>query len=65
MSLIDEYTLERTCTYKGETYRVRDNGAVYRQPRLQMNVWREERDKWLYVHRSASCAYNRSNSFLW
>lgn len=26
----DEYTVEVTCTYKGEKYRVRDNGAVYR-----------------------------------
>lgn len=26
----DDYTVEITCTYKGEKYRVRDNGAVYR-----------------------------------
>ena len=31
MNLIDEYIFERTCAYKGETYKVRDNGAVCRQ----------------------------------
>lgn len=26
----DDYSVEVTCTYKGETYHVRDNGAVFR-----------------------------------
>ena len=29
-SLIDIYEIEKTCEYKGETYSVRDNGAVMR-----------------------------------
>lgn len=30
---IDDFTRELTCTYKGETYSVRDNGMVKRHPR--------------------------------
>lgn len=30
ISVDEEYSVEITCTYKGETYRVRNNGAVYR-----------------------------------
>ncbi len=30
---IDDFARELTCTYKGETYSVRDNGAVRRHPR--------------------------------
>ena len=29
---IDDFARELTCTYKGETYSVRDNGAVRRHP---------------------------------
>lgn len=28
---IDDYSIEVTCVYRGRVYRVRDNGAVYRQ----------------------------------
>ena len=28
--MIDRFDREVTCTYRGETYRVRDNGAVFR-----------------------------------
>ncbi len=31
--LINVFEEERTCEYKGETYSVRDNGAVMRHPR--------------------------------
>ena len=31
--LVDIYEIEKTCIYKGETYSVRDNGAVMRHPR--------------------------------
>ena len=30
---IDDFARELTCTYKGETYSVRDNGAVRCHPR--------------------------------
>ena len=32
-ALIDQYEQERQVEYRGETYRVRDNGAVYREPK--------------------------------
>lgn len=32
-SLINIYEIEKTCSYKGETYSVRDNGAIMRHPR--------------------------------
>lgn len=45
MELIDEYTQEIECEYKGERYKVRDNGAVFRlskegkKPRKLDNTW--------------------------
>lgn len=30
--LFNDFTEERVCTYKGEKYKVRDNGAILRQP---------------------------------
>ena len=33
MKNIDDFTQEKTCVYKGETYSVRDNGAVMRHSR--------------------------------
>lgn len=56
MSLIDEYILERTCTYKEETYRVRDNGAVYRQPRPKGRL-RKDDGKWTFGEKNATNGY--------
>lgn len=28
--LLDTFQTEKTCEYRGEVYRVRDNGAIYR-----------------------------------
>lgn len=56
MSLIDDYILERTCTYKGETYKVRDNGAVYRQPRPEGRL-RKDDGKWTFGEKNATNGY--------
>lgn len=56
MNLIDEYILERTCTYKGETYRVRDNGAVYRQPRPEGKL-RKDDGKWTFGEKNKTNGY--------
>lgn len=56
MSLIDEYKLERTCTYKGEIYKVRDNGAVYRQPRSEGRL-RKDDGKWTFGEKNETNGY--------
>lgn len=56
MNLIDDYKLERTCSYKGETYRVRDNGAVYRQPRPEGRL-RKDDGKWTFGEKNATNGY--------
>ena len=56
MSLIDEYILERTCTYKGETYKVRDNGAVCRQPRSEGRL-RKNDGKWTFGEKNETNGY--------
>lgn len=56
MSLIDEYILERTCTYKEETYRVRDNGAVYRKPRPEGRL-RKDDGKWTFGEKNETNGY--------
>ena len=56
MNLIDNYLLEKTCTYKGETYRVRDNGAVYRQPRTEGRL-RKDDCKWTFGEKNATNGY--------
>ena len=33
-NLLDTYTLDLECNYKGERYSVRDNGAVLKHPRI-------------------------------
>ena len=35
--LLNEYEKELICKYKGETYTVRDNGSVLRQPKPDKN----------------------------
>ena len=56
MNLINSYILERTCTYKGETYRVRDNGAVYRQPRPEGRP-RKDDSIWTFGEKNATNGY--------
>jgi len=56
MSLIDDYILERICTYKGETYKVRDNGAVYRQPRPESRL-RKDDGKWTFGEKNTTNGY--------
>lgn len=56
MDFIDEYILERACTYKGETYRVRDNGAVYRQPRPEGRL-RKDDGKWTFGEKNTTNGY--------
>ncbi len=56
MAIIDEYTLERTCTYKGETYKVRDNGAVCRQPRPEGRL-RKDDGKWTFGDKNETNGY--------
>ena len=38
MISIDDYSVEKSCTYKNEEYLVRDNGAVLRKARLNQKV---------------------------
>ena len=47
MISIDNYREEKNCTYKGEEYLVRDNGAVLRKSRPNNKV-RKLDDKWLF-----------------
>lgn len=39
---IDDYKVEVSCEYKGETYSVRDNGAIMRHPKKA-----DEQDRWM------------------
>ena len=43
---IDEYAEERTCEYKGEQYKVRDNGAVMRLPKGTRS--RKDDNRWTF-----------------
>lgn len=56
MNLVDEYISEQTCTYKGETYMVRDNGAVYRQPRPEGRL-RKDDGKWTFGEKNETNGY--------
>lgn len=44
---INEYTREKTCVYKGRTYYVRDNGAVYRRCKDD-GLTRKNDEKWTF-----------------
>lgn len=44
---IDDFTQEKTCAYKGETYSVRDNGAVMRHSR-KVGRKRKDDDCWTF-----------------
>lgn len=47
MKNIDDFTQEKTCVYKGETYSVRDNGAVMRHSR-EVGRKRKYDDCWTF-----------------
>ena len=44
---LDRFGREVTCTYRGETYRVRDNGAVFRRRRDRARL-RPLDEKWTF-----------------
>lgn len=56
MNLIDDKILERTCTYKGESYRVRNDGSVYRQPRAGGRI-RKDDGKWTFGEKNETNGY--------
>lgn len=60
---VNEYENELVCTYKGETYSVRDNGAIMRHPkegvrkRILDNVWtfgKQDKNRGYMFHASES-----------
>lgn len=55
-NLIDNFTKEVTCLYKGETYSVRDNGAVMRHPRSDKRKRRLD-EIWTFGNRDISNGY--------
>jgi len=81
MKLVDLNIFDRevTCTYRGETYRVRDNGAVFRRRRDRARL-RPLDEKWTFgrankkrgymhvasipVHRIVATAFRSIENFL-
>ena len=55
--LLDTYTEERECDYKGRHYRVRDNGAVLRYPTDPAKP-RKGDNEWTFGR------FNKSNGYL-
>ena len=53
---INDYKEEKSCVYKGETYLVRDNGAVLRKSRLNQRR-RKIDDEWTFGKLNASTGY--------
>lgn len=56
MKLLSIFNEERTCTYKGENYKVRDNGAIYRQPRPEGRL-RKDDGRWTFGEKSETNGY--------
>lgn len=54
--MIDDFEKEMECTYKGETYSVRDNGAVLRHPRIG-NKPRPTDNVWTFGKYNAKTGY--------
>ncbi len=54
--LINEFTLEKECEYKGELYSVRDNGAVKRHSREGKKL-RKDDDIWTFGKKNDSNGY--------
>ena len=74
--IIDIFKIEKTCKYRGEVYRVRDNGAVYRlripekRKRPLDEMWHFGKpDKWKgyltfageTVHRIVATAFHKNH----
>lgn len=56
MDIIDDYTTERTCQYKDETYLVRDNGSVYRMQKSEGKL-RKDDAKWTFGIKNKTNGY--------
>lgn len=41
-SILNDYTIIKECSYKGEQYSVRDNGAVFRHERIEKRLRKED-----------------------
>lgn len=54
--LLDDYKEVKDCTYKGEAYSVRDNGAVLRHSRIGKRV-RKEDDTWTFGKANEQTGY--------
>jgi len=54
--MVNDFTKELKCTYKGEEYSVRDNGAVLRHPKDE-NKPRVTDNKWTFGKPSAKTGY--------
>jgi HNH endonuclease len=55
-SLIDIFEIEETCEYRGEIYRVRDNGAIYRLRKIDKGI-RPLDEKWSFGKPDSRRAY--------
>lgn len=55
-NLLDDYKEVKDCIYKGETYSVRDNGAVLRHSRIGKRV-RKEDDIWTFGKANEQTGY--------
>lgn len=53
---IDDYKVEVSCEYKGETYSVRDNGAIMRHPKKGGRT-RALDGKWTFGKKDESNGY--------
>ena len=54
--MINEYTQEKTCTYKDESYLVRDNGSICRLPKDDKKI-RPSDKKWTFGTKDKSNGY--------
>ena len=54
--MIDAFGIEKVCSYKGEIYHVRDNGAVMRLPKESSNK-RPTDNKWTYGKKDSRQGY--------
>lgn len=60
-SILNDYKEIRECSYKGEHYSVRDNGAVLRHARVGKPI-RKNDDKWTFGRPDVSTGYMRFGS---
>ena len=54
--LINDFSEEKECEYKGRTYLVRDNGAVFRLPKEGTRASKLD-NEWTFGKESMSCGY--------